>query len=366
MTPARLDWPLREDYADRHGAIVERVARALGDRRLTNAAQVEELERAMAERTGAPFCVAMASATSGMILALKALVGDRPGVILGPHFAFNATVLAALWSGRPYVGLPVDPATFNLCPKAVDEALQTREVAAVLAIGVAGNPAGLKCVEEVAAKAGAPFVVDAAPCLGSVGALGDATVISLSARKALPAGEGGLVLTRSSSLADRLRRLRQYGSLDGYYCLEAGLNARMSELHAAMALGCLPGLDNTLDRRRDFAEDLRGALRALPGVTIQRVMAGEPPAWNDVLFRVSATVRETVVRRLRGLGLEAVTFYSPLVHAHPAFAGMEVDWQGREEEQSLLASEMVGAPVHSGFGPDHVEAIASAVASSLA
>jgi dTDP-4-amino-4,6-dideoxygalactose transaminase len=253
----------------------------------------------------------MASATSGISLALKALVGDRPGVILGPHFAFNATVLAARWSGRPYVGLPVDRATFNLCPKAVREALQSRDVAAILAIGVAGNPAGLKGVEEAAVEAGAPFVVDAAPCLGSVGALGDATVISLSARKALPAGEGGLVLTRSAPLADRLRRLRQYGSLDGYYCVEAGLNARMSELHAAMALGCLPELGNTLGRRRAFAEASRGALCAVPGVAVQCVSPAEPPAWNDVLFRVRETARGTVVRRLRGLGLEAVTF-SPL------------------------------------------------------
>jgi len=356
-----LEWPQREHYADRRAAVLELVGTALKAARLSSGELVARLERELAAWTGARCCVAVASATAGLMLALRALAGGREGAVAVPCFAFSAAVLAPVWAGRRVIALPVDPGHFNLCPEALAAALAAHDLAAVVAIGVAGNPSGLADVADVTRAAGVPLVVDAAACLGAVGVIGDATVVSLSARKALPAGEGGLVLTGSPELDAALRRLRQYGSRDGFYCEEAGLNARLSEVHAAVALACLPGLDATLRGRIAFAEALRGALAAQPGVRVQAVGPGVRPAWNDVVVRVPAPVRAAVVAALRAAGVDAVPFYSPPPHEHPALRALvTLDLQGRDDEQAALAAETVGVPVMAGLGAEHVEAIVAA------
>ncbi len=358
-----LEWPLREHYTDRHEAALELVAGALRGDRLTNADLVARLEREIVSLTGARCCVAVSSATAGLMLAIRALTRGRGGAVLVPCFAFGAALLAPLWAGRRVIALPVDPGHFNLCAKAVTSALASHEVAAVLAIGVAGNPSGLAAVAEVTRDARVPLVVDAAACLGAVGVIGGATVISMSARKALPAGEGGLVLVDSPALDDSLRRLRQYGSRDGFFCVEQGLNARLSEVHAAVALAYLGDLLATLDKRISFACELRAALAAQAEVAVQAVDAAARPAWNDVVVRVPAATRDELVGALRALGIEAVPFYSPPAHEHPAFRdAVTVDLQGREDEQAALAGETVGIPVLAGLGERHREAIVSVFA----
>jgi dTDP-4-amino-4,6-dideoxygalactose transaminase len=355
---ARLDWPLREYYDPARTAVLKQLAAALEAARLTNADLVARLEMEIAARTGAPHCVAVASATSGLILATEALTEGREGDVIIPTFAFNATILAPLWSGRRAICVPVDPGHFNLCARSLEPVLYDRRVAAILAIGVAGNPSGLAAVAAQARAANIPFIVDAAPCLGAVGALGDAAVISMSPRKLLPAGEGGLILTDSEELALRLQRMRQYGSTNGFHCIEKGLNARLSELHAAVALGCIAHLDRVLAHRVAYAESLRTELGKIPGVSVQLVERGIAPAWNDVVVRVPALRRDALVRALRSLGSEAVPFYDPPVHRHPAFRGhCIVELDGRDEQQNALFREAVGLPVLSAFGAAHRDAI---------
>jgi dTDP-4-amino-4,6-dideoxygalactose transaminase len=350
----------REHYVKSREAVISRIALALSSPKLSNSQLVVQLEDAIAARTKAKHCVAVSSATLGLMLAVRALTDGRSGDVLVPGFAHNATVLAPLWAGRRIVCLPVNPANFNLCVEAVAHTLANRSVAAIMAIGVAGNPSGLRAVEECARSAKVPLIVDAAPCLGATAVLGEVTIFSMSARKILPAGEGGLVVVSDELLAAQLKDLRLYGSKNGFFCYQQGLNARLSELHAAVALGCLAELDEVLAKRRRFANSLRLALSAVPGVSLQSVDDDVEPAWNDVIVRVPSTHRTELITGLQQVGVDAVPFYDPPIHTHPAFADRCVpDFQGREQQLLSLCAETIGLPVLSSFSDPHIDTIAS-------
>lgn len=366
QSPEELHWLLREHYEARQAAVLEKLSQVLASATLTNGQQVETLETTIARRCKSAHCIAVSSATAGLTLALKVVLEDRRGKVAAPAFSFNATVLAPIWNNRRVLCLPVSPKHFNLCADALEAALKKEPVAAVIAIGVAGNLSGLKTVGEAARRAGVPFILDAAPCLGAeiegttLGEIADAAVISLSSRKVLPAGEGGLVLTDSPELADRLRQLRVYGSTNGFYCVEQGINARLSEIHAAVALGYAEALDEVLQRRREWAENLCDALKKIDFIELQQVEAGVTPAWNDVVLKVPAQFRDVIVAELQKIGVQAVPFYHPLIYRHQAFAeSCEAQLQGQEEIMDELSESVIAVPVISTFGARHREAIAN-------
>lgn len=371
-TQPSLAWPAREYYSEYRAAVMDRMARALGSSPATNGVQVAELEGEIARRTGARHCVAVASATAGLTLALRHVLQGRTGPVAAPVLSFNATVLAPVWNGRRVCCLPADTGHLNLCAGALRHAVAARPIAAITAIGVGGNPSSLAELGRVARESGVPFILDAAPCLGAqisagaLSAIADAAVISLSSRKVLPAGEGGLVLTDRDDLASALRRARVYGSTNGFFCVEPGWNARMSELHAAAALGALPGLDPVLRRRSDWALALRRTLSEIPGVRLQAIDPAVTPAWNDVIAAVPPAARDAIVLLLQDLGIPAVPFYSPLIHRHPAFApSCDPDLGDRASEMDDLAASLVAIPVLSTLAGDEAAAVAGVFARML-
>src|SRR5207344_2998751 len=114
-----------------------------------------------------------------------------------------------------------------------------------------------------------------------LGSFGDAEVFSLSPTKPVVAGEGGLVATNRDDVAEFVRLGRDYGNPGDYDTRFVGLNARMSELHAAIGLESLAGLDARLATRRHIVDRYRHGLAELPGVVAQRVEPGDSSTFKD-------------------------------------------------------------------------------------
>src|SRR4029079_5306232 len=193
---------------------------------------------------------------------------------------------AVVWNGREPQFVDCDPATFQLDLEHAAEHLDG--AAALLATHVFGAPCDPEHVVRIGQDRGVPVVFDAAHALGAiadgrpVGGFGDAEVFSLTPTKVLVAGEGGLVATRDAGLAKRLRMGRDYGNPGDYKTRFAGLNARMSEFHAAMALESLEMLDETLDRRRKLAALYAHLLLEVPGVRLQEVGDADESTYKDL------------------------------------------------------------------------------------
>ena len=218
--------------------VVARFAPSYERGMLTNGPLVREFEEQAATRLGVPHVVAVSSCTAGLMLVLRVLAPRGPVVV--PSFTFSASAHAIAWNGLEPRFVECDPASFQVDPASVVSRLDG--AGAVLATHVFGAPCEVEALEGLAAGAGIPVFFDAAHAFGAlrdgraIGGFGAAEVFSLSPTKVVVAGEGGVVATRDGSLAEALRIGRDYGNPGDYDTQFVGLNARMSELHAAIFL----------------------------------------------------------------------------------------------------------------------------------
>src|SRR6202047_4534029 len=266
------------------------VQQILRSRQLTNATFVRKFEEAAAAYLCVTHCVAVSSCTAGLTLTLRAL--DLQGEVILPSFTFHASAHSVLWNGLKPVFADCDPETFCVDPHSIKLQLSAR-TAAIFAVHLFGNPASIVEIQTIASDASIPLICDAAHAFGSdlnhrrVGNFGIAEIFSFSPTKLLVAGEGGMIATRDADLARTLRVARNYGDGGDYDPELPGLNARMSEFHAALALRGLHGLDARIDRRNQIRLHYERRLGAIPGISFQHISPCGSSACKDFAVLVN-------------------------------------------------------------------------------
>ncbi len=360
--------PLVRPALGRTRSLVRRQERILRSGILTNGPTVRELEETVAARLGVPHVVGVSSCTSGLMLVLQA-VGARGPVVL-PSFTFAASAHAVAWAGGTPVFAEVSEDSLTLDPADAAAALEELggRATAMTATHVYGTPCQTEALQELADQAGIPLVYDAAHGLGSVrqgtpiGGFGVAEVFSLSPTKVVVAGEGGLVATRDEELAHTLRLGRDYGNPGDYDCRFVGLNARMSELHAATALHSLSLLDDALVRRHALVRLFWAELGEVPGVRGPRLDDGDVSTYKDLTVVLDEDVTgisaRTLGRALAAEGVDSRHYYDPPIHRQQAYAHLAHRPLGRTER---LARSVISPALWSHMSDDQVRRIAHAV-----
>lgn len=311
---------------------------------LTNGPLVRELEEAVAARFGVAHVVAVANCTSGLMLAIRALAPAGP--VLLPSFTFSASAHAISWNGLAPRFAECDRATFHLDLE--DAADRIDGVAAVMATHVFGAPCRPLDVERLAARARVPVIFDAAHGFGAthdgraVGTFGDVEVFSMSPTKPVVAGEGGLVTTNRADVAESVRIGRDYGNPGDYDTRFVGLNARMSELHAAVALCSIDEVDEHLALRRALARRYLDGLADVPGIAAQALDPFDTHTWKDFTIAVDPSAfgvdRDTLVRALRADGIDTRNYFDPPVHRQRSHNQPPVDLPITDEVSSRVVS----------------------------
>jgi dTDP-4-amino-4,6-dideoxygalactose transaminase len=347
-------------------AITRRYERSYERGILTNGPLVAELETRTAAELDVAHVVAVSSCTTGLMLALQAVLDGRPGPVVIPSFTFSASGHAVMWNGRRLRFVECDPGTFQIdVPHMVAE---LDGAAALLATHVFGAPCNPWAVERFGRERGVPVVFDAAHAFGAttrhrpLGSFGDVEVFSLTPTKVLVAGEGGLIATNDTNLAAELRIGRNYGNPGDYDTQFPGLNARMSEFHAATALESLEMLDETLGRRRELAALYVSMLDEVPGIETQQVAVTDASTYKDFTVVVDpeefGLTRSQLARALRAEGIETRKYFDPPLHRQTAY---------RHEDPpelsvtNLVASRVLSLPIYPDLGDDAVSRIAEIV-----
>lgn len=342
------------------------VERILGSRQLTNASFVREFESAAAAYLGVPHCVAVSSCTAGLVLVLRAL--DLHGEVVVPSFTFHATAHSIVWNGLKPVFADCDPETFCISPESVRDR-QSSNTAAILAVHLFGNPAAVEELEEIAARANIPLIYDAAHSFGSsvgerhVGTFGTAEVFSFSPTKVLVAGEGGLVATRDEHLTQSLRAARNCGDAGNYDPELLGLNARMSELHAALALRGLAGLDQRIARRNEIRLRYMQRLGEAQGLSFQQIPPGSRSTCKDFSILVDpdqfGQSRDWLFDALHKENIDVRRYFWPPVHRQKLFREA---CDGQSLPVTDLVSERVlSLPIYSSLRDEEVDKVADAI-----
>jgi len=332
---------------------VAAVAAVLRGDYLTTGPTVDRFEAAFAAATGASHAVACSSGTAALHLAFLAL-GLGPGArVVVPAVTFLATANAARFAGAEIVFADVDPESGLMTPATLEAALARagEPVRAVAPVHLAGQLVDMQAVGAIAQRHGLRIVEDACHALGGQdgqgqpvgsGVSGDLAVFSLHPVKVMTSGEGGVLTTRDPALALALRRYRNHGMVregfvhvdqalaaDGslnpwyYEMLEPGLNYRLSDIHAALALSQLAKLERFVARRRALVARYDAALAPLaPAVSPSARTARGRPAWHLYValidFAALGRERASLMRALRARGIGTQVHYLPL-HRQPYY-----------------------------------------------
>jgi dTDP-4-amino-4,6-dideoxygalactose transaminase len=292
--------------------------------RLSNGGpHAQTLESSLAAHLGSARALAVANCDLALTLAVCAL-GLEPGArVLLASYAFPSTLHAVLWNRLSPRFVDVSPANFCLDPEAVAEELDER-VALVIATHAFGAACELPALERLCERAGAALIIDGAQALGTlldgrhVASWGTATALSFSATKVATSGEGGALATTSLELAERVDRLRAYGRVSGAEAVVArGLNAKLSELHAALGCLTLERLEAELAARGRLTAIYAEQLGAVEGVRLQARRPDERPS-RTLLAADFGPHRCKVEQRLEQRGIETRRYFRPL-HENPVY-----------------------------------------------
>jgi dTDP-4-amino-4,6-dideoxygalactose transaminase len=357
--------PLARPTVSNPERVAQEILQILHSGHLTNGPYVRELERVVTERVGVRHAVAVSSCTAGLMLLLRA--ADLTGDVVVPSFTFMATAHAVAWNGLHPRFADIDRHTLTLSAGAAMGAIGMR-ASAILATHTYGTPCDVEALEESARQSGIRLFFDAAHAFGSthrgkpVGRFGDAEVFSLTPTKPVIAGEGGIIMTNDDELAERCRLGRDYGKTDDYDVRFIGLNGRMSELHAAVALASLDGVDERIEERNSLADRYRAALGTVPGVSFPQVRVGDRSTYKDFTVLIDSDVfgldAASLARALAAEGIETRRYYSPPVHRTRAYRTMA---NGPLPVTEWAADRVLTLPLWGGMNDDHIERVAEAI-----
>lgn len=286
--------------------------------------EVAAFEAAWAARCGVASCVGVGNGLDALRLILLGL-GIGPGdEVLVPAHTFVATWLAVTAAGATPVGVDVLPGSGLLDPGAAAAAVGPR-TAAVIGVHLYGQPVDADALAGLCASAGLAFVEDAAQAHGAewqgvpAGSLGTAAAFSFYPGKNLGAlGDGGAVTTGDVALAERIRRLANYGSSARYVHDVAGTNSRLDELQAAVLTAKLDHLPTWNGRRAELAQRYRHALGDVPGIELLEVDPRASSAWH--LFPIRVDDRDRLAAHLAADGIGTSIHYPVPPHRSGAFS----------------------------------------------
>jgi dTDP-4-amino-4,6-dideoxygalactose transaminase len=339
-----------------------------------------ELEARLAARFEASV-VTVSTATDGLVCALRAALEDKPaaqrrGLCLMPSWTFVATAHAAIAAGLTPCFLDVEEADWALSPDRVRDALlrvlaqrppgwPEQPVAAVIAVAPFGRPLDPGPWDDFALRTGIPVVIDAAAGFDALTVARTPMVVSLHATKTVCAGEGGFVATTDADLARRVKRTANFGFFGARVAEVAGLNAKLSEYHAAVALA---SLDAWEVRRAEYMA-AGAALRAGLEPLGCRFLEGFAERWvgSTCVLRLPPGRHAHDVAIALGLeGIATRAWWGGGCHANPAFAQCPLVPGGDSLVATRrLAGTTIGLPFYPDLGAPEIARIVAAMAAVL-
>jgi dTDP-4-amino-4,6-dideoxygalactose transaminase len=290
------------------------------------------LEAAMTERlfNGVGGCLTVNNATTGLMIAIREAANRQDGrrYALMPSFTFAATAHAAIWAGLQPLFCDIDPLTWNACAKSEDFLLDRYrgQIACVVPYACFGNGVDLGRYADMAAREGVGLVVDAAASLGTLDENGvgfgagfrHVLVYSMHATKTFATGEAGLLHCGDPERLETLRVMGNFGFGRRREATMPGLNAKLSEIGALLALARLDEIEEVVAHRTDLVSAYRAQL---PRFGLQELVGRRlAHQFMPVLLPAGAAPRDEIVVKMQAAGIGLAHYFSPHLAEQAYFA----------------------------------------------
>ena len=366
---------LKTQYRQIEKDVDARIKAVLEHGRYIMGPEIQELEERLADYVGAKHCVGVSSGTDALLVAMMALgVGSGDEVVTTP-FTFIATgEMIALLRAKP-VFVDIDPRTYNLNPRRLEEAITPR-TKAIMPVSLYGQCAEMDAINGIAERHGLPVVEDAAQSFGATYkgrrscALSTIGATSFFPSKPLGGyGDGGACFTDDDGLAKLMREIRVHGQDRRYHHPVVGINGRLDSLQAAVLLAKLAIFDHEVERRRalgaTYNERFLAGGAGLAGEAEPGILAPYIEDYNTSVFAqytIQVRDRDQVQKRLQERGIPTAVHYPIPLNRQPAMAQDELSLPHAEE----AAAHVMSLPMHPYLSSDDIETIVGAVLESTA
>jgi dTDP-4-amino-4,6-dideoxygalactose transaminase len=344
---------LHAAYAEQSDALRDAILEVAESCGYINGPAVAEFEARFAQFTGAAHAVGVASGTAALVLALRAAgVGPGQRVATSPH-TFMATAEAIVLVGAEPTFVDVDEDTGNLSPSQLESRME--DVHAIVPVHLYGLPADMHKIMKLSEAYGVPVVEDAAQAHGAAivevdgtpraaGTFGQAGCFSFYPGKNLGAmGDAGAVISDDTSLAARVRRLRDHGRSSKYEHQEIGYGERLDTLQAAILNVRLTRLADWTTARRQCADIYSEALKGVGDLRLPFEPDGFQSAYHLYVMRTGE--RDRLLAHLNDAGIQAGIHYPVPLHLQPAFEFMGMK-AGSMPSAERWANECVSLPIY--------------------
>lgn len=345
----------REEY-------LEAAARVLGSGWYILGEEVKAFEGEFARFTGSRHCVGLASGLDALVLAVRALgigLGDE---VIVPSNTYIASVLGITERGATPIFVEPDE-FYNLDPSKIETAI-TRRTRAVMAVHLYGQPCDMPSICSLAEKYGLMVIEDCAQSHGAsvagrmTGTWGVISCFSFFPTKNLGAfGDAGAVVTDSDALAERIRLLRNYGSVQKYVNEIEGVNSRLDELQAALLRVKLRHIDELQAGRQQAADRYRSKITN-PSIRLPKVRDGVEPVWHQ--FVIASDRRDVLQRYLADAGIGTLIHYPIPPHLSKAYARLGYG-KGDFPIAEHCANTVLSLPIYDGISQAEVDCVCNAI-----
>jgi dTDP-4-amino-4,6-dideoxygalactose transaminase len=280
------------------------------------------LEQRLAEFHRVDHCVTFSSGFWALVIAMRLLALPGRSEVVIPSLTYRRMADAVNWAGLVPTFCEVSPENLAVTAEAMSIRVG-RDTALLLPVHPIVNSCDVKPLEHLALQEGLPLLFDSVEsCYETVddrkvGECGDAEIFSLHASKLINGLEGGYLTTNSTELAAEARLAGAFGFTRRDQVVSLGMNAKLNEVHAAMAMASLEGLDTLVEHNQGIYEEYRLLLPNISGVRLVEFDARDRTSFKNIVVELTddwPINRASLLRVLHAEGVLARPYYSPALH----------------------------------------------------
>jgi dTDP-4-amino-4,6-dideoxygalactose transaminase len=349
--------------------LLERINDILDRRWLTNEGPyVAEFERRISDLVGVKHCIAMCNATVALEIAIRGI--GFAGEVIVPSMTFIATAHALQWQQITPVFCDIDPRTYTLDPRSVEEMITPRTTG-IIGVHLWGRPCDVEALAEIAQRHNLKVLYDAAHAFGCsckgqmIGGFGNAEVFSFHATKFLNSLEGGAVVTNDDELAAKVRLMKNFGFVDYDKVIYIGTNGKISEVSAAMGITSLESMDEFISVNYRNYKRYQRELADIPGVSLLTYNEREKRNYQYIVVEVDESVthvsRDQFVEILCAENVKARRYFYPGCHRMEPYRSYFPHAGLLLPETDMLVRRVVSLPTGTAVGPDEIDEICQVI-----
>ena len=328
----------------------------------------KQLEAALAEYLGVEYISLFTNGTLPLITALQAM--RITGEVITTPYSFVATTHSIWWNGLTPVFVDVDPATGNLNPQKIEEAI-TPKTTAIMPVHVYGNPCDIEAIQEIADRYGLAVIYDAAHAFNvkvngrTILDAGDMNTLSFHATKTYNTVEGGALICHDARTKKRIDYLKNFGFAGETTVVAPGINSKMDEIRSAYGLCNLKHIDGAIAARKKVAEAYRKALANVPGISMFKER--DDVTYNYSYFPIFVNEaeygmsRDALYEKMKSQNVLGRRYFYPLISDFAIYRGLPSAAKSNLPVATRMADEVICLPMHAGLSGADIERVLNAI-----